>query len=303
MLNDIPGWMRRGLAGGAMVAALAGALLAPPVAGAAEFDCLMEPRRVVTISGSIEALITNVKVDRGDFVKKGDVIVEFESGVERASADLAKFRAEMQSEVEARKARQDYARAKYNRAMELTQKNFISRQELEEIQAERRLADAELREATDSRQLAALEHRRATEVLRLRSLRSPVSGVVVDRYMHPGEISEVGAKPILKLAEIDTLHVEVILPTSAFGQVAIGDAATVRPEAPIGGSHAAKVVVVDRLLDASSGTFGVRLELPNADRALPAGARCRIDFPKVRAAGARAATTPVRPAERRPATP
>jgi RND family efflux transporter MFP subunit len=303
MLNDIPGLMRRGLAGCAMVAALTSALLAPPVAGAAEFDCLMEPRRVVTISGSIEALITSVKVDRGDFVKKGDVIVEFESGVERASADLAKFRAEMQSEVEARKARQDYARAKYNRAMELTQKNFISRQELEEIQAERRLADAELREATDSRQLAALEHRRATEVVRLRSLRSPVSGVVVDRYMHPGEISEIGAKPILKLAEIDTLHVEVILPTPAFGQVAIGDVATVRPEAPIGGSHQAKVVVVDRVLDASSGTFGVRLELPNNDRALPAGARCRVEFTKVRAAGARTATAPARPAERRPATP
>ena len=296
-------WMRRGLLRGAIIASFASAALLPPAASAAEFDCLMEPRRVVTISGSIEALITNVRVDRGDFVKKGDVIVEFESGVERASADLAKFRADMQSEVEARKARQDYARAKYNRAMELTQKNFISAQEVEEIQAERRLADAELREAQDSRQLAALEHRRATEVVRLRSLRSPVSGVVVDRYMHPGEISEIGAKPILKLAEISTLHVEVIMPTSSFGQVAIGDVATVRPEAPIGGSHQAKVVVVDRVLDASSGTFGVRLELPNTNAGLPAGARCRIEFPKVRAAGGRATTPPPRPAERRPATP
>jgi len=297
------GSMRRGLVRGSVIAAVAAATLAPPAAGSAEFDCLMEPRREVTISGSIEALITNVKVDRGDFVKKGDVIVEFESGVERASADLAKFRADMQSEVEARKARQDYARAKYNRAMELTQKNFISRQEVEEIEAERRLADAELREAQDSRQLATLEHRRATEVVRLRSLRSPVSGVVVDRYMHPGEISEIGSKPILKLAEISTLHVEVILPTSSFGQVAIGDVATVRPESPIGGSHQAKVVVVDRVLDASSGTFGVRLELPNEDRALPAGARCRIDFPKVRAVGGRAVAPAARPAQRKPTTP
>jgi RND family efflux transporter MFP subunit len=297
------GRMRRGFVRCAVMAAVGGAALVPPAASAAEFDCLMEPRRVVTISGSIEALISNVKVDRGDFVKKGDVIVEFESGVERASAELAKFRAEMQSEVEARKARQDYARAKYNRAMELTQKNFISAQEVEEIQAERRLADAELREAQDSRQLAALEHRRATEVVRLRSLRSPVSGVVVDRYMHPGEISEIGAKPILKLAEISTLHVEVILPTSSFGQVAIGDVATVRPEAPVGGIHQAKVVVVDRVLDASSGTFGVRLELPNEDRALPAGARCRIEFPKARAAGGRAVAPAARPAQRKPATP
>ena len=89
--------------------------------------------------------------------------------------------------------------------------------------AERRLADAELREAQDSLQARAV---------RVQSVRPrlcacarcavPVSGVVVDRYMHPGEISEVGAKPILKLAEISTLHVEAILPMSAYGQIAQG---------------------------------------------------------------------------------
>ena len=259
-----------------------GLVAAQPGVQAAEFDCLMEPRREVTISGSIEALIANVRVDRGDFVKKGDVLVEFESGVERASADLAKYRAEMLGQIEARKARQDYAQAKHNRSVELTKSNYISRQDAEEVQAERRLADAELREAMDSRRLAELEHRRATEILRLRSLRSPVSGVVVDRYMHPGEISEIGTKPILKIAEISMLHVEAILPTAAYGHVARGDTAFVRPEAPIGGRYPARIVVVDRVLDASSGTFGVRLELPNEQGALPAGARCRVEFPKVR---------------------
>ena len=280
-----------------------GLAAALPVAQAAEFDCLMEPRREVTISGSIEALITNVRVDRGDFVKKGDVIVEFESGVERASAELAKFRSEMESEVEARRARQVYAQAKYNRSVELQKKSFISPQELEEVVAERRLADAELREAMDSRKLAELEYKRATEVVRLRSLRSPVSGVVVDRYMHPGEISEVGAKPILKLAEISTLHVEAILPMSAYGQIAQGDIATVRPEAPVGGTYTAKIVVVDSVLDSASGTFGVRLEMPNEDRKLPAGARCRVEFAKVKGTPARPAAKPVRPATVTPARP
>jgi RND family efflux transporter MFP subunit len=278
-----------------------GLVAAQPWAQSAEFDCLMEPRREVTISGSIEALITNVKVDRGDYVKKGDVIVEFESGVERASAELAKFRSEMESEVEARRARQVYAQAKYSRSMELQKKSFISPQELEEVVAERRLADAELREAQDSRKLAQYEFKRATEVVRLRSLRSPVSGVVVDRYMHPGEISEVGAKPILKLAEISMLHVEAILPISAYGQIAQGDVATVRPEAPIGGSYAARIVVVDSVLDSASGTFGVRLELPNEDRKLPAGARCRVEFTKVKKESARPPAASGRPATVAPA--
>lgn len=284
----------------AFVSALA-VLAGSSVAGAAEFDCMLEPRRVVTISGSIEALISSVRVERGDLVRKGDVLVEFESGVERASTDLAKYRAEMQGAVEARRARSEYAQARHRRTVELTKKNFVSPQDVEETAAEKRLAEAELREALDSRRIAELEQRRATEVLKLRTLRSPISGVVVDRYMNPGEISEIGAKPILKLAEIGTLHVETILPAAAYGQVALGDVGIVRPEAPAGSRYEAKVIVVDRVLDAASGTFGVRLELPNENRNLPAGARCKVDLPKVKAAPPRPAR--VTPAPARPAVP
>ena len=36
--------------------------------------------------------------------------------------------------------------------------------------------------------------------------------------------------------------------------------------------------MVDRVFDAASGTFGVRLDLPNSDGALPAGQRCIVSF-------------------------
>ena len=68
-------------------------------AAAVEFDCVIEARRVVAISGPIEALIAAVRVDRGDTVRKGDVLVEFEAGVERATAELAQSRAAMQSAI------------------------------------------------------------------------------------------------------------------------------------------------------------------------------------------------------------
>jgi hypothetical protein len=47
---------------------------------------------------------------------------------------------------------------------------------------------------------------------------------------------------------------------------------------PIAGVHPATVTVVDRVFDAASGTFGVRLDLSNPDGALPAGQRCTVAF-------------------------
>ena len=46
------------------------------------------------------------------------------------------------------------------------------------------------------------------------------------------------------------------------------------------GSHLAKVVVVDKLIDAASGTLGVRLQLPNPGNKIPAGIRCSVVFGK-----------------------
>lgn len=268
------------------------ALLAASNASAAEFDCVIEARRLVSISGPIEALIANVRVDRGDSVRKGEVLVEFDAGIERASVELTRFRGEMASTIDARQSRHEYATTKHERRSELTKQNYISKQDLDEAAAERKLTEAELREARDNRRVAQLEHLRAIEVLRQRVLVSPINGIVVERLMHPGEVSELGRKPILKLAEVGTLNVEVILPTEAYRQVAKGDTVTVRPQAPIGGEFSARVAVVDRVLDAASGTFGVRLELPNEDRKLPAGLRCRADFEKVTTKGTSRAAPP-----------
>ena len=52
----------------------------------------------------------------------------------------------------------------------------------------------------------------------------------------------------------------------------------VEPAAPVTGGYVAVVTVVDRVFDAASGSFGVRLSLPNGDGALPAGHRCKVAF-------------------------
>ena len=89
----------------------------------------------------------------------------------------------------------------------------------------------------------------------------------------PGEYRN-DQSPILTLAEIDPLRVEVFVPTLFHGQIKLGSVATVTPEPPIEGQFAATTTVVDRVMDAASGTFGVRLRLPNPNFALPSGVRC-----------------------------
>lgn len=256
------------------------ALAAASAASASEYDCLIEARQQIEVRSPVEAVIESVLIQRGETVKRGQVIATLESGPERASLDLAKSRANMQGEMKAAEARLDLAKKKMLRAEELYKQNFVSVNARDEAQAEYQFASEQLRQARENQKLAELEVKRNEEVLALRTIRSPLSGVVVDVQQKPGEFATTNdvKQPIARLAEIDPLHVEVILPVSFYGKVRNGQRAQVMPEQPVGGQYDAQVKVVDRVIDAASGTFGVRLQLPNPGNRIPAGVKCRVRF-------------------------
>jgi RND family efflux transporter MFP subunit len=261
-------------------AGLAAACLVALPAPAQDFDCIIEARQVVDIRSPVEGLIERVAVERGEGVKRGQVLVTLESGPERAALAVAKQRAGAVGAVRSAEAKLDLAVKKERRAEELARQSFISSNALEEARTERSLAESELNVARDNQRLAELEVQRAAEVLNLRTIRSPVTGVVVDRYLKAGEMATTTIKdPILKVAEIDPLNVEVVLPANLYGSVQQGDSAEVSPETPPQ-KFVARVKVVDRVINAASGTFGVRLELPNEKQLIPAGAKCRLRFLK-----------------------
>ena len=107
----------------------------------------------------------------------------------------------------------------------------------------------------------------------------PVNGVVVEVVLRPGELATSNQKdPIVRVLEIDPLNVELILPVSAFGKIRLGERAQITLEPPVGGTYTALVEIVDRAVDAASGTFGVRLRLPNPEGRIPAGVKCRARF-------------------------
>lgn len=271
--------MRAATASGWALPAVCAALLAAP-AFALEADCVTEPSRTVEVRAAVEGLIAAIPVDRGDTVRAGQVLVQLEAGREQATAELAQFRATMQGALRSAESRLAFAEQKAARSAQMHEERFVSAENRDEALTEKKLAEAQLLEVRDEQRVAELESRRAQEELRLRTVRAPISGVVVERLMNPGELADNrdARRPIMKLANVAVLHVEALLPLEARQQVRRGQKATVIPEDPVGGRYPATVRVVDPVIDAASGTFGVRLELPNPQQAVPAGVKCRVVF-------------------------
>jgi RND family efflux transporter MFP subunit len=224
---------------------------APAAGGGRTMECLVEPSLVANVGSSVDGVLEQVTVDRGDRVNKGQVVASLRSGVEAAAVKLS------QAQVE-------FARRRAERNEMLFSKQLISAQERDEMVTEVKLREEELN--------------RNQETLALRTIVSPLDGVVVERKLAPGEFIRAEKSVVMKLAQVNPLNVEVIAPASMFGSLRVGMTGRVSLAPYFPGTYAAKVVVVDKLIDAASGTLGVRLQLPNPDNRIPAGLKCSVSF-------------------------
>jgi len=260
----------------ALAAAALYALTAPAV-WAAGTACVITPYDEISIGTPVEGLIQTVPVDRGDWVAKGQVILTLESSFEEATVALAKAKAEAEAALKSSQLKMGFTSRKLERAQELFKTNSIAQHEVDEAQTEKALAESAYRDASEHKRQAELELNRATAALQLRTIRSPINGVVVDRLLSPGEMARQQT-PVMKLAQVNPLRVEVFAPLSLLGKLKTGMRANVRPEGKDQPVYQAKVVVVNRVVDSASGTFGVRLEMPNPNNAISAGLACTVEF-------------------------
>jgi RND family efflux transporter MFP subunit len=238
-----------------------------------EYDGLIEPYAVIEIGAPAKGIVAKVMVDRSSVLEAGQVLVELESSVERAVFEKARTMAAFDGEINLQQAQLAFAKRAHQRIKPLA---AISANEKDQAATEAKLTAYRLKKARENRILAEKERQKARASLDRRSIKSPISGVVVDRYVSPGEY--VNNQPLLRVAQIDPLRVEVIVPAPMYGKISPGMTATILPELPRYGELTATVTIVDKVIDSASSTFGVRLELPNADRQMPSGLKCLVRF-------------------------
>ncbi len=235
-----------------VLAGLLGALLPLSIAAKTnleEMECMLEPNTEIDISAAVSGVLSDVLVQRGDTVKRGQTLAKLVSGPERAAVETAK-------------ARVEFGQRKGIRSKDLYKDKLISIHEKDEMDTEVLISRLQLKQAQ--------------EQLKLRVVTSPINGVVVEREKDPGEYVETN--PLLRVVSLDPLNVEVVAPAELFGTITTGMRGKVHTVGPIKGTYDAKVTLIDQIIDAASGTIRVRLALANPGNAIPAGLKCFVTF-------------------------
>jgi membrane fusion protein, heavy metal efflux system len=254
----------------------------------APIGCLISPERVADVGSPVIGIVSKVKVDVGDPVREGQTLVLLRADVERASEQAASARATIDADVLAAEANLALATQRHTRARDLQAQGFVSAQATDQARAEQDVALQKLRQAKGQLKVAGSDLGVVRAQAGQRKVKSSFEGVVIERYVQAGE--RVDDKPLLRIAKLDPLRVELVVPAGRYGSIALKDMIRVAPDLPGVAPVQARVTHIDPIIDAASNTFRVRLKLPNPDHKLPGGARCRVELAPV--GGVAPAATP-----------
>ena len=243
-----------------------------------DMDCVIEPSALIELGSAVPGLIADSFFDRSDFVSKGAVVARLESSVEEVSLSIAMQVAQSSTSVNLRQVTAMFGDRTRERNELLLKTSSVSRQVMDQVTTEAKIAELQVAQEREGQLLAQLEVERARASLNRREIRSPFSGTITQRYKSAGEYVDRDA--IYQVAQLNPLNVEVIVPIEYLGTVETGMTAQISLDVPGFELKVLEALVrrIDSVADAASATYGVRLTLDNPDMTIPSGVRCQADF-------------------------
>jgi hypothetical protein len=209
-------------------------------------------------------------------VELGQPLSKLNSAVEQAALELARTRASSTVEIDLLHENAKFIKRLTSRNQELFSQSVISWHEMDRFETEESVAQMKEQQARSNNTIARLEFRRALEVLNQRTILSPITGVVIDRYKSAGEYVE--SEPLLRVAQLDPLHIEIFVTADHWGRLLPGQQAEVTPQLISLGKKVATIERIDPVIDSASGTFRVQLLLANPEHLIAAGLKCQLAF-------------------------
>ena len=225
-------------------------LFAPVISTAAEAEGVLLPFNEVTVSSAVQGILAEVRVKEGDAVAADALLASLIDRVE--AAEVKRF------------------------AKVLEQKEFAA-QGTQNLFRDKVVSEGEAIEKRIERDIAQLQYNVAQEQLDRRKIRSPISGIVVEKMKEAGEAVDMN-EAVFHLVDISRVYLQVFIDAAEALKLKHGQAVTVSfPEYTVG-PQPGVVDFIDPRIDGASGLVRVKVLIDNPERKLIAGMRGRVDL-------------------------
>ncbi len=226
----------------------------------------------IEIKSKASGLIEELQAEVGDHVKAGDLIARLDQRDELAAVGQA------QADYDIAQAELANAKRAYERKEQLFTENLVSEEERDQIELNLAVAKGKLIQSK-----TILE--RAQERLRESVVRSPINGIILQKYVEQGQIiasgvSNVsGGTPIVDIADMSRVHIEAGIDEIDIGRIKVDQEGTVVAEAYPSVTFKGKIVRIapEARVEQNVTLFDIILEVDNPDGRLKSGMNTTVE--------------------------
>ena len=244
------------------------------------------PRRRATVSTQITGTLTEVLIEEGDHVEKGQVLARLEDSALRAGLVAARANVlTAQAQVATAQAVLAQARADERRQAELAASGMLSRQAAEQARTVVATDEAQLEARRREADATSAQLSQAQVNFDYTVVRAPFAGVITEKAAQVGEIvSPLSAgggftrTGVGTIVDMDSLEVDVDVNEAYIGQVSGGMPARAVLDAYPDWKIPAHVIAVVPTADRGKGTVKVRVALEQKDARLVPDIGVRVSF-------------------------
>ena len=238
-----------------------------------------EPFAEVEIASPEPGVIEKVCVEKGDYVKTGDILIELDNEVLKATLAIEEAkRNDRQKQVAAEKELEHWLQRQVH-LKHLQEKNYASTSEIERMDFDVESAKLRLDTARFEEELDELQYEKIKAMIDRRQVRSTIDGVIVDVYKQPGEAVSVGDPNVARVVNVDQLKVSFAVKPEFARHFTQGE--TVVVEFPESGEKAEGVIKYkSSIVDPRSGTVEIMVVIENEGHVIAGGSLCTIEFPE-----------------------
>lgn len=231
----------------------------------------------VNIIPKIPGKVELVKVDVGDRVKKGDVLLQLEQDEIRAQLKQAEAALAMAKAGKSTTQSQfENARVNLERMQKLYSEGAISKQQLEQAKLQLDSANPESVEAQVKQAEAALESARFQ--LENTVITSPISGIVTAITTEVGEMVSQ-TMPVARIVNMDLVYIESTVTENQVNYLEPGQEVKVTIEAVSAEPLTGKIVSISPAADLQTKTYPVKIELENGQHFIKPGMFAEVSLP------------------------
>ena len=243
------------------------------------------PFQTVNLFSRVDGYIQKLHVDKGDFVKERQLLVEIDHtdyvhAVNRAKANLAASRADvMRQDATIRNAKLTFDRMKA-----LIKNQFVSQADLDNAQVNYEVAVAQIASMRAQVKQMEVALQQAETNLAYSFIRAPFAGYIAERNLDSGAYvtgstasTSTMSRGILTLHEIDKVRILIEVVEKDVPLVKIGQQAEVRAEAYPDRVFNGEVTRIVQALNRQTRTMTVEVDLSNPDLALKGGMFARVE--------------------------